>query len=667
MTIRSLITAALLFATAAGAAPKAQDVASPAPAVEQISFIYYYQCGYVYSDPPCQWPVLADLDGSHMMGMPTGEWSPDGRKLLVTLDGDIFLTSATGGTRVNLTNSAAAEYTPRWSPDGARIAFGSNRDGAADLYVMNTDGTNVVRLNTGAGMPAAPTWSPDSTRIAFSCVVDAAGSSQDICAINADGSAFARLTSGPGYRSGPDWSPDGSRILFTHATADVSNLEVMNPNGGNLTIINEGSLSDSARWSPDGTRIAFISFFWSFPDDGATIASRFVTVMNADGTGIVDLGWGERPVWRPFAGGVNNRPVASYTFACNGPTCTLDASGSTDSDGTIAEYGWQFSDGTIAGGLTVTHTFTNYQKSVQLTVMDDDGALAATSQVVNLPPVAAFTATCVGRTCTFDGSASTDPDGNLAGMMWRFGDGADRGCCNPVTHTYAAAGTYYASLTVTDESSGTNTVTQAVVVGTDNTPPFASFWYQCGALTCSFNATLSSDPDGSPLTYAWNFGDAITGTGAFLSHTYASAGTYSVVLTVRDSGGLTATQTQVITLTYVPPVLPPSEVHVGDMRAQSDSQQKTWTAHAWVFAHDSGHSEAQDIVVTGQWSDGSVGSCSARFSSYCDVSRLGIAKKQASISFTVTGITWGTATYAPAKNHDPGGDSNGTTLNVIRR
>jgi dipeptidyl aminopeptidase/acylaminoacyl peptidase len=580
MTIRSLAAAALLLATATGAVPTAQDAAPPSPAVEQISFIYYYQCGYVYSDPPCQSPVLADLDGSHMIGMPTGEWSPDGRLLLVTLDGDIFLTSATGGTRLNLTNSAAAEYTPRWSPDGARIAFASNRDGAADLYVMNADGSNVVRLNTGAGNPAAPTWSPDSTRVAFSCVVDAADlSAQDICAINADGSAFVRLTSGPGYRSGPDWSPDGSRILFTHATADMSNLEVVTPSGGNLTIINEGSLSDSARWSPDGSRIAFISFFWSFPDDGATIASRFVTVMNADGTGIVDLGWGEKPVWRPFAGGVNNRPSAAYTFGCDGPTCTLDASGSTDPDGTIAEYGWQFSDGTIAAGPTVTHTFTNYQKSVQLTVMDDDGALSAVSQVVNLPPVAAFTATCVERTCTFDGSASSDPDGNLALMLWTFGDG-ESGYLNPDTYTYAADGTYVVTLTVTDESSGTNTASRSVVV-------------------------RAAAP-------------------------------------------------------------PPAEVHVGDMRAASATQPKTWTAYARVFAHDAAHGEALDIAVTGQWSDGTSGSCSARTASYCDVSHPNIAKKQASITFTVTNVAWGTATYAAAKNHDPGGDSTGTTLNVIR-
>jgi PKD repeat protein len=246
----------------------------------------------------------------------------------------------------------------------------------------------------------------------------------------------------------------------------------MDSNGGKVMIINEGALSDSPRFSPDGTRIAFISFFWNSPDDHTTIASRFVTLMNLDGTGIVDLGWGERPIWRPFPGGVNNRPVASYTFACDGPTCTLDASGSTDTDGTIAQYGWQFSDGRIARGRTVVHTFTSYRKYVQLTVMDDDGAVGATTQVVNLPPVASFAASYVGRTRTFDASSSSDPDGNLALISWTFGDG-EHGSGWPATHTYTAAGTCVAMLTVTDASGGTNMMSQALVVA-GNTPPVAA-------------------------------------------------------------------------------------------------------------------------------------------------------------------------------------------------
>ena len=72
-----------------------------------------------------------------------------------------------------------------------------------------------------------------------------------------------------------------------------------------------------------------------------------------------------------------------------------------------------------------------------------------------------------------------------------------------------------------------------------NAAPVASFTSSCSNLTCSFNAAGSSDPDGTVTGYAWNFGDGTTGTGATPAHPYATAGTYSVTLTVTDNGGAT--------------------------------------------------------------------------------------------------------------------------------
>jgi len=74
-----------------------------------------------------------------------------------------------------------------------------------------------------------------------------------------------------------------------------------------------------------------------------------------------------------------------------------------------------------------------------------------------------------------------------------------------------------------------------------NSPPMASFTStsSCGTppLTVSFNASTSSDSDGSIVSYAWNFGDGKTGSGITATHTYNSAGTYTVQLTVTDDGG----------------------------------------------------------------------------------------------------------------------------------
>jgi hypothetical protein len=64
----------------------------------------------------------------------------------------------------------------------------------------------------------------------------------------------------------------------------------------------------------------------------------------------------------------------------------------------------------------------------------------------------------------------------------------------------------------------------------------------------SFDGTGSTDPDGDTLTYAWDFGDGHTGSGATVTHTYATGGPKTVVLTVKDPGGLSDTESQTITV-----------------------------------------------------------------------------------------------------------------------
>lgn len=82
-----------------------------------------------------------------------------------------------------------------------------------------------------------------------------------------------------------------------------------------------------------------------------------------------------------------------------------------------------------------------------------------------------------------------------------------------------------------------------------NQPPVASFTFSVNNLTATFNASGSSDPDGTIASFAWNFGDGTTGSGVSPSKTYAAAGTYNVTLTVTDNQGATDSQTQSVTVT----------------------------------------------------------------------------------------------------------------------
>ena len=168
----------------------------------------------------------------------------------------------------------------------------------------------------------------------------------------------------------------------------------------------------------------------------------------------------------------NQPPVASFTATPNGLTVSFNGSGSSDPDGSIASYSWNFGDNTTGSGASTSKTYTSAGTySVSLTVTDNQGATNTTTKQVtvsggtggNQPPVASFTATPSGLTVSFNGSGSSDPDGSIASYSWSFGD-STTGSGASTSKTYSAAGTYSVSLTVTDNQGATNTSTQQVTV-----------------------------------------------------------------------------------------------------------------------------------------------------------------------------------------------------------
>jgi len=173
----------------------------------------------------------------------------------------------------------------------------------------------------------------------------------------------------------------------------------------------------------------------------------------------------------------------------------------------------------------------------------------------NQPPVARpggpYTATA-GQSVTLNGTASSDPDGTIVSHGWAFGDGAS-GTGVTAAHVYAAAGTYTATLTVVDNQGATATATATVTVTASggNQPPVAvANGPYSGAVSVpvAFTSAGSADPDGSITTYQWTFGDGSTASGGAPSHAYASAGTYSVGLTVTDNHGATGSATAVASI-----------------------------------------------------------------------------------------------------------------------
>src|SRR4051794_8112724 len=113
----------------------------------------------------------------------------DPQKLLITSkrggNEDIYLVNADGTDAKNLTNNAAADNAPCWSPDGKRIVFASDRAGKRDIWVMDAYGTNQKPLTTDPAEERTPQWSPDGKKIAF--IRQIKESDWDVFVMDADG------------------------------------------------------------------------------------------------------------------------------------------------------------------------------------------------------------------------------------------------------------------------------------------------------------------------------------------------------------------------------------------------------------------------------------------------------------------------------------------------
>jgi serine protease len=157
----------------------------------------------------------------------------------------------------------------------------------------------------------------------------------------------------------------------------------------------------------------------------------------------------------------------------------------------------------------------------------------------------------VGETVTLDASGSTDSDGSIERYEWAFGDGTTA-TGQRVTHAFDAADTYTVTLTVSDDAGGSDSVSKTIGVGTSNATPSASFTTSpsISAIdeTVSFDASGSTDSDGSIERYEWDFGDGTAATGETVTHSFDSSGEYTVSLTVTDDAGATDTVAKSITI-----------------------------------------------------------------------------------------------------------------------
>lgn len=174
---------------------------------------------------------------------------------------------------------------------------------------------------------------------------------------------------------------------------------------------------------------------------------------------------------------------------------------------------------------------------------------------LNKPPTAVISSSAsVGEApllVRFDGTASADSDGTITSYTWDFGDGKTAAGA-VVSHTYSAAGTYSAKLTVTDNSNNRAFATTPIVVtAAGNLPPLPVISVSSAdgpiPLPVTFDATGSYDPDGSIVSYSWNFDDGTTAAGSSVNHVFTKTGIYNVILRVTDNQGASSPLAYTIT------------------------------------------------------------------------------------------------------------------------
>ena len=272
------------------------------------------------------------------------------------------------------------------------------------------------------------------------------------------------------------------------------------------------------------------------------------------------------------------------------------------------------------------------------------------------PPVASFSFSCQYLVCTFTDESDPGSGSSIDSASWSFGDGTPVVSGSQVTHSFAGAGSYSVTLTVTS-SSGQDSETKPVAVVAPPTPPVAGMTVSCSDLSCDF-ADASTPGSGAITSRTWTFGDgtpAVTASSG--THTYAAAGTYVITLTVRDSNGLTDADSETVA---VAPGVAKLHVRYSGITTKWTSPSGAtnyWSATVTAVVHDSSEQPIAGAAVTAAWTGAVVKTvtCVTDAAGTCVLKSGTLSYGRSTVTLNVTAVAAPGSVYEPASNHNQAG------------
>lgn len=218
--------------------------------------------------------------------------TPSGLRIVFNTSGkvhNIVVINPDGGGSEELTDETTDDYSPKWSPDGARIAFCSKREGDTNpaLYVMDADGGNAVKIQEIADETCdQPDWSPDGKALVFTTRKAPPEIAYAIYRINPDGTGLAKLAAG----MDGIWNADGTKVIYSDMEspdqAGRYKMKAVNPDGTGAAAFLDFNDLFPKEISADGGEMLVVGYFIPVEKiENATAGADGLFSTTSDGTG----------------------------------------------------------------------------------------------------------------------------------------------------------------------------------------------------------------------------------------------------------------------------------------------------------------------------------------------------------------------------------------------